>query len=66
MLNRALATIPDKRGQGIDFLEPRLPKQASDDAKLHLIDGLRSIEDQCTLPFQQLFSLIAWLPKPDG
>eukprot|EP00959_Pyramimonas_sp_CCMP1952_P438314 9176146-Pyramimonas_sp.AAC.1 len=58
--------MPDSRGQGLDFIEPRLIKEASEEAKTHLIQLLESIEEQCALPFQQLFALVALIPKPDG
>eukprot|EP00959_Pyramimonas_sp_CCMP1952_P110816 2318609-Pyramimonas_sp.AAC.1 len=42
--------MPSARGQGIGFVEPCLINDASDDAKLHSIQLLEDIAEQCALP----------------
>ena len=66
MLEGALGSIPDTRGQGLGKMGPSLLKEASWEAKQELVDILNKVEREVTLPASQMQNLVCLLLKPDG
>ena len=55
MLKAAIETVPDTRDRGSDLFPPLLLSQLR-----------ASVEEEATLPMQQIFNVIALLDKPGG